>query len=269
MELLNNLWEMLNVWQPFLYLVVSILVIYIAYYAVKVFLSRLRLRGLISKRSEETIKIVALITLVVMIIPVAISALVPHPLVPVVSLAISIIVVVVVVFSTIGYLTNTVSYLLVALTSTIKDGEYVRVLIDGREYEGRAQLVEGNYMILRSEPGVSVYIPYGRLLRSVIVKMSQLPLLLRIKITKPGSSLDEIVGKVYEIIRKSKLINKNSISLRPIEASEDTVVLEAEVETMNPRNVGECYEELVKTLIKELPYKVSIEIVNNRGSSRH
>lgn len=263
---MGNLADVLGVWMPVLYLVASLLVVYAAYYAVKVFLSRLRLRGLISKRSEETIKLASLITIAVIVIPVAVSAVVPHPLVPTVSLAISIMVIAVILFSIMGYLTNALSYLLIALTSTLKDGEYVRVLVEGREYEGRVQLVEGNYVVLRSESGVSVHIPYSRLLGSVIVRLSQLPLVLLIRVSKPGSNLDEVIGKVYKALRTSKLIDKNSVSVRPVEVSEDVVVLEAEVETMNPRNVGECYEELVRTLIKELPYKVSIEIVGTRNS---
>lgn len=262
----NDSLMVLDSWLPVLYLVISIAVIYSVYYVAKIALTRLRLRGIISRRFEETAKLIVLALAAVIVLPAAVSAVVPHPLVPTVSLTVSLIVVAVVLFSIAGYVSNSLSYLLVALTSTVKDGEYVRVLVDGKEYEGRVLLVEGNYMILRTEPGASVLIPYGRLLRSVIVKLSQLPLMLRIRVAKPGSSIDEIVEKVTNAVRKSKLVNKTSISVRPVGVSEDEVVLIAEAEAVNPKNINDCFEDLVKILIRELPYKVSIEVVSGRGT---
>lgn len=262
----SDLIEALSSWLPVLYLVISLALIYAVYYAAKVSLARLRLKGIISRRFEETAKLIALAVAAVIVIPAAVSTVVPHPLVPTVSLAVSLIVVSVVLFSIIGYIANSLSYLIVALTSTVKDGEYVRILVDGKEYEGRVLLVEGNYMILRTEPGASVLIPYSRLLRSVIVKLSQLPLVLRIKVMKPGSSIDEVVERVTNAMRKSRLVNKTSVSVRPVEVSEDGIVLIAEAEAINPRNVNDCFEDLVRILIKEIPYRVSIEFVDSRGT---
>ncbi|MEM2207836.1 MAG: mechanosensitive ion channel family protein [Sulfolobales archaeon] len=261
--------EILTNWLPVLYLAISLALIYLAYYTAKISLAKLRLRGIISRKFEETAKLIALAITAVIVLPAAISALVPHPLVPTVSLAVSLIVIAVVLFSIIGYVANSLSYLIVALTSTVRDGEYVRILVDGREYEGRVLLVEGNYMVLRTEPGASVMIPYSRLLRSVIIKLSQLPLVLRIKVVKPGGNIDEVVEKVANAVRKSRLVNKTSVSVKPIEASEDGVVLIAEAEAVNPRNINDCFEDLVKILMKELPYKVSIEVVSSRGIQTH
>lgn len=262
----SDLAEALSGWLPVLYLVISLALIYAAYYAAKASLARLRLKGIISRRFEETAKLVALAVAAVIVIPAAVSAVVPHPLVPTVSLTVSLIVVSVVLFSIIGYIANSLSYLIVALTSMVKDGEYMRILVDGKEYEGRVLLVEGNYMILRTEPGASVLIPYSRLLRSVIVKLSQLPLVLRIKVAKPGSNIDEVVERVTSAIRKSRLVSKTSVSVRPVEVSEDGIVLIAEAEAVNPRNVNDCFEDLVRILIKEIPYRVSIEFVDSRGA---
>ncbi len=243
---------------------ISAIVIYTAYYVAKVSLSRLRLRGIISRRFEETVKLVVLVLAAAIVLPVAISTIVPHPLVPTVSLAVVLTVAAVVLSSIIGYISNSLAYLVVALTSIVRDGEYVRVLVDGREFEGRVLLVEGNHVILKTEPGVSVLIPYSRLLKSVIVKISRLPLALRVRVVKPGGSIDEVIEKVSNAIRKSRLVEKGSISVRPIGVREDEVVLRVEAEAINPKNIDDCLEELVRLLLNELPYKISVEIVSGR-----
>ncbi|MCX8185043.1 MAG: hypothetical protein RMI56_01900 [Sulfolobales archaeon] len=255
----------LSDWLPVIYLVISVALVYAAYYAAKVSLRKLRLRGIISRKFEETAKLLVLVVAAVIVVPAAISVLLPHPLVPIVSLSVLVIVVAVALFSVVGYISNSLSYLIVALTSIVRDGEYVRIIVDGREYEGRAMLIEGNYLILKTEPGVSVLVPYSQLLKSVVVKLSQLPLTLRIRVLKPGSSLEEIVEKVSGAIKKSRLVNKAGVSVRPIGVSEDEVVLMIETEVANPKSIDECFEDLAKILLKEIPYKISIEVVSSRG----
>jgi len=256
--------DIIGSYMPVLYLLASLIALVAIYYASKTFLARLRLRGIISRKSEETAKLVILAIAMVIIIPAALSAVTPHPLVPAVSIAVALIVIAVVLISIMGYVANSLSYLIVATTSIVRDGELVRVEIDGKEYEGRALLSEGNYMVLKTESGATVLIPYSRLLKSVIVKLSQVPVLLRIEIEGPRGNLDEIVGKVANVVRSSKLVEKGSISVRPLEVSDEKLVLLVEAEAVNPRNVDECYDELIKTLIREIPYKVSIEIVGRR-----
>jgi hypothetical protein len=250
---------------PALYILASLVALAAIYYASKAFLARLRLRGIISRRSEETAKLVILAIATVIIIPAALSAVTPHPLVPAVSIAVALLVVAVVLFSIIGYIANSLSYLIVATTSIVRDGELVRVELDGREYEGRALLSEGNYMVLKTESGASVLIPYSRLLKSVIVKLSQVPIVLRVEVESPRGSLDEVIRKVTNVVRSSKLIDRSSVSVKPLEVSEDKLVLLVEAEAANPRNVSECYDELVKALIREIPYKVSVEVVERRN----
>ncbi|MCC6015006.1 MAG: hypothetical protein LM564_04800 [Desulfurococcaceae archaeon] len=250
---------------PALYILASLVALATIYYASKAFLARLRLRGIISRRSEETAKLVILAIATVIIIPAALSAVTPHPLVPAVSIAVALLVVAVVLFSIIGYIANSLSYLIVATTSIVRDGELVRVELDGREYEGRALLSEGNYMVLKTESGASVLIPYSRLLKSVIVKLSQVPIVLRVEVESPRGSLDEVIRKVTNVVRSSKLIDRSSVSVKPLEVSEDKLVLLVEAEAANPRNVSECYDELVKALIREIPYKVSVEVVERRN----
>lgn len=261
-----NLLESVSAWIPLLYFIASLLVIYVAYYVLRISLSRLRLRGVISRRFEETAKLLGLAVLIAIVVPAAISTVVAHPLAPTLSVAVAVIVVSVILASLMGYISNSLSYLVVALTSSIKDGEYVKVVVDGKEYEGRVMLVEGNYMVLKTDPGTSVLIPYSRLLRSVIVKLSQMPLILRIRVSNPGNDVSDVVNRVAETIRKSKLVNKATVSVRPLEIGEDSLVLLAETETQNPKNIGECFEEIVKALIKELPYKVTIEVVSMKGT---
>ncbi|MCC6014835.1 MAG: hypothetical protein LM564_03925, partial [Desulfurococcaceae archaeon] len=67
------------------------------------------------------------------------------------------------------------------------------------------------------------------------------------------------------VVRSSKLVDRSSVSVKPLEVREDRLVLLVEAEAINPRNVDECYDELVKALIREIPYKVSIEIVERKG----
>lgn len=256
--------DIIGSYMPVLYLLASLIALVAIYYTSKTFLARLRLRGIISRKSEETAKLVILAIAMVIIIPAALSAVTPHPLVPAVSIAVALIVIAVVLISIMGYVANSLSYLIVATTSIVRDGELVRVEIDGKEYEGRALLSEGNYMVLKTESGAAVLIPYSRLLKSVIVKLSQVPVLLRIEIEGPRGNLDEIVGKVTNVVRSSKLVEKGSISVRPLEVSDEKLVLLVEAEAVNPRNVDECYDELIKALIREIPYKVSIEIVGRR-----
>ncbi|MCS7099525.1 MAG: hypothetical protein RMH84_00290 [Sulfolobales archaeon] len=260
----GELAAMLSSWLPVLYLVISIALVYAAYYFARVSLRKLRLRGIVSRKFEETAKLVVLAVAAAIVVPAAISALFPHPLVPVVSLSVLVIIAALTLFSVIGYVSNSLSYLIVALTSTIRDGEYVRIVVNGREYEGRAMLIEGNYLVLRTEPGVSVLVPYSQLLKSVIVKLSQLPLTLRIRVVKPGGSLEEIVKRVSDAIRKSKLINKTEISVKPVEVSEDEVVLMVETEAVNPKSANNCFEDIAKILLKEIPYKITIEVVSSR-----
>ncbi len=259
--LLEEAWE---AWSPVLYLAISAVIIYATYYVARIALARLRLRGIISRKFEETVKLVVLILTAAIVLPAAFSTVVPHPLVPTVSLAVVLTVVAVVLFSVIGYISNSLAYLVVALTSMVRDGEYVRVLIDGKEFEGRVLLVEGNHVVLKADPGTSVFIPYSRLLRSVIVKMSRLPLVLRVRVAKPGGNIDEVIEKVYSAIRRSRLVDKANISVRPLGVREDEVVLRVEAEAVNPKNVDDCLEELVRLLLNELPYKISVEIVSGR-----
>jgi len=167
----------------------------------------------ISRRFEETAKLLGLAVLIAIVVPAAISTVVTHPLAPTLSVAVAVIVVSVILASLMGYISNSLSYLVVALTSSIKDGEYVKVVVDGKEYEGRVMLVEGNYMVLKTDPGTSVLIPYSRLLRSVIVKLSQMPLILRIRVSNPGNDVSDVVNRVAETIRKSKLVNKATVSV--------------------------------------------------------
>lgn len=174
---------------------------------------------------------------------------------------------VIILFSIAGYVSNSISYLLVALTSIVRDGEYVRVFIDGMEFEGRVLLVEGNHVVLKTEPGTSVLIPYSRLLKAVIVKMSRLPLVLKVRVVKPGGGIDEVIEKVSNAIRKSRLVDRATVSVRPIGVREDEVLLRVEAEAVNPRSVDDCLEELVRLLLNELPYKISVEIVSGRGRS--
>jgi len=250
---------------PILYLLTSLVALVVIYHVSKAFLARLRLRGIISRRSEETAKLIILAIATVIIIPAALSAVTPHPLAPAVSIAVALLVVAVVLFSIMGYVANSLSYLIVATTSIVRDGELVRVELDGKEYEGRALLSEGNYMVLKTESGASVLIPYSRLLRSVIVKLGQVPVVLRVEVESPRGSLDEVVRKVTNVVRSSKLVDRSSVSVKPLEVREDRLVLLVEAEAINPRNVDECYDELVKALIREIPYKVSIEIVERKG----
>lgn len=245
-----------------LYIVLAIAIVVVVYIATKKALSSLRIRGVISRRVEETGKMIVLVISIIIVIPMLLSSVFAVAEARWIAIAILFIIIFIGIYSFRNYLENSISFLFVVSSGIINDGDNVRIEIGDKSYEGTAIIREGEYMILRTEHGSYIYIPYSLILKSIVIKTIQSHITAKLHIHGQGIDVEKLVNDVSNIIKKSsKYIDKSSISVKPIEAGDEGVTLLLEVDIVNPRKIDECYEEMVRIITRELPYRASIEII--------
>ncbi len=245
-----------------LYIVLAIAIVIAVYIILGKVLSSLRIRGVIGRRVEETGKMAVLIISIIIVVPMLLSSVFEVAEARWIAIAILFMVIFIGIYSFRNYLENFVSYLFVVLSGIIDDGDNIRIEIGGKSYEGTAIIGEGEYMILKTDHGSYIYVPYSAILKSIIIKTIQSHIVAKLYVRGQGIDVEKLVNDVSSIIRKSsKYIEKSSVSVKPVEANEEGVTLLLDVDIVNPRKIDECYEEMVKIIMRELPYRVSIEII--------
>lgn len=82
-----------------------------------------------------------------------------------------------------------------------------------------------------------------------------------VKIYSYNLDAKSLIERVMNILRKSKIIVREEISVKPHEISDNDMKLSIEVGILNPSSMSECYEEIIRNLTSELPYRIDIEII--------
>ncbi|ADM27282.1 hypothetical protein Igag_0444 [Ignisphaera aggregans DSM 17230] len=245
-----------------LYIALAITIIVVVYTITKRALSSLRIKGKISRRVEETGKMIALIATMIIVIPMLLSSVFAIAEVKWITMAILLIMIFIGIYSLRNSLENSISFLFIVSSGIINDGDNVRIEFGGKSYEGTAILKEGEYMLLKTDHGNYIYIPYSIVLKSVIIKMVQSHIMAKLYIHGQGIDIEKLVNDISNIIKKSsKYIDKTNISIKPVEVDDESVTLLLEADIANPRKINECYEELIKIITREVPYRASIEII--------
>jgi len=238
---------------------ITITIVIVLYTIVSKILSRVRSRGIISRGAEEAIKLALLAVLAIVVVPIALSSW--FQLLPVAITFITILLLIAgfILYSIRTYIENTISYILFVSSKVVKDGEFVKINILNEVYEGRISIAEGGYAIIDSDDK-KVFIPYSLLMKSIIMKTLRNKAKFKLIIRGQSLELTKVVNEVRDLISNElKIINRESIDIKPSIVKDDEIVLRISVEVPNPRNVEECYITLTKLLTWRLPYKFSIE----------
>lgn len=253
--------SMLESFQQYLNIPIALIVMAVAYLSARKLLHRLRLKGVISHGAEGILKLVILVIIVITVLPIVFSSILQRYEIVWLSIATFTLTAAVMIASIYSFIENVLMYLVVVSSGMIREGDNIEIVIDGRNYVGRVVLAEGSHMILRTEHSASVLIPYRKVFNAIIVKKQRTLLKFMVKVYSYNLDIRTLIERVISIVRKSRIIVREEVSVKLHEISEDSVKLSIEVGIMNPGSVGECYEEIARNLTSELPYRVDIEIV--------
>lgn len=248
--------------QPYLNLIIALIVVAIVYFIAKKLLYKLRLRGLITHGTEGTLRAIILIAMMVIALPIAFSSIFQRYEIAWLSIATLIFIGIVVVVSLYSYIENSLMYLIVISSGIVREGDNVEIVVDGKSYTGRVILAEGSHMMLRTNHNASILIPYRKVFNAIIVKKQHILLKFMAKIYGYNIDVKTLIERIVNVLKRSKTIIREEISVKPHEISDNSVTLAIELGIMNPSSINECYEEIVKNLTSELPYRVDIEVID-------
>ncbi|MEM0027506.1 MAG: hypothetical protein QXT53_05805 [Ignisphaera sp.] len=241
-----------------LYIVVAIAIVIAIYVTIGRILRGLRIKGVISRRAEELIKIIVLVLSALIVIPIAISSFIQYTLW--FSISIAIIIIIVVIISLRSLIENTFSYLILVSSGLLRDGEYIQVNVDDGAYEGKVVLLEGNFMEILTPDNRIVFIPYRQVLNSVIVKQSLQILKFRLDVYGHGLDIDRIVNTVREILSRSRFVASiNDIRLLEVKEGEASFLVEVGLRT--PGATTLCVSDVYKALSKSIANRFRVEIL--------
>lgn len=240
--------------------ILIILVVVIAIHlAIRRILSRFRTRGIISRGTEETIRFTSFATLSLIVLAVAISYWFQNYITLTFFISLLAMFIGVIIYALRTYIENALSYLVFVTSNVARDGEIIKVEYGDKIYEGKINITEGGYATIVMENN-AVYIPYSILLKSIIIKSLYNIVRFKLKLRGQNLDLEKVVEDIKEATKSLKMINKESIEIKPIEVKEDEIILNISFEVPNPRNIEECYETLVKILTRKMPYRISFEL---------
>ncbi len=246
-------------YQLVLYIVIGFVVLVLVVAGIGRALSKLRVRGVITRSAESKVKSIVLILGISLYVTYIVSLIKAETIWFLIAL--TVIAVGVILYSVRGFLENLFSYLVITTSNVVREGERVIVRLGEEEIGGLVQEMNESYVILRTEHNALVYIPNSILSKAVIIR----PLLqtLRLRLSLRSSNhidVSNIVRVVQEALEKAKLISKTSIQVKPVEVYENRAVIIIEADVLNPRNVDEAYTEIMNVLKASLPHKVRIEL---------
>lgn len=225
----------------------------------------LKLRKIIDKRTEASLRFIfaGLISIIAVLSAASIAFEIQHGLVA--SGVLLIIILLPVAYVVTMYISNLFSYLIISLSNIIVEGDYIRVDIGEKSYEGRALLSMGEFLELRTDDGNVVYVPYSKLRSSVVTKLAGA--IVNLKLVMKGSNLNvaDAMKTVEMALSSSTAIDKggSSVELTMVqetgEKTEAAFMIRARL--VNPRNVERAKEEIMRYFLKaELPYDVSVAV---------
>lgn len=255
---LQTVWDI--IWQFNLPLLIMIIfIVILIYIAIKKVLARLRVKGFISRGTEESIRFMVFAILSLIIIAVAISSWFQVHVVAITFIALLVMLVGTLIYALRTYIENAISYILFVSSGIVKDGDMVRVVTNNGVYEGRIDINEGGYAVINMIDS-KVYIPYSMLLKSVITKIDRNLTSFKLRIKGQSLVLDKVINEIKTIINEIKVVNRENIDIKPVEVKDDEIALKILIEVPNPRNIEECCETFAKLLLRKLPYQFSLEL---------
>ncbi|MEL9940427.1 MAG: hypothetical protein QW348_06325 [Ignisphaera sp.] len=241
-----------------LYIVVAIAIVIAIYIVVGRVLRGLRVKGVISRRVEELIKIIVLVLSALIAIPIAISSFVQYSLW--FSVTIVVIIIIAVIVSLRPLIENSFSYLILVSSGLLRDGEYIQVNVDDGVYEGKVVLLEGNFMEIITSDNRIVFIPYRQVLNSVIVKQSLQILKFKLYVYGHGLDIDRIINTIREILSKSRFVTSIN-DIRLLEVKEGEASFLVEVGLRAPGVATSCISDVYKALSKSIANRFRVEIL--------
>jgi len=241
-----------------LYILIAIVIVTAVYIAVGKMLKGLRLRGVISRRIEELIKIIVLVFLILISIPIAVSNIIQYSLWFSVAIAVIAFALVIIMLKT--FIENTFSYLILVSSGILRDGESIQINVNGVTYEGRVSLLEGNFMEILTHDNKIVYVPYKHVLNSVITKQSLQNLKFKLIVHGHGIDIDKTSNIVKEVLLKSRFVVAIN-ELRLLEIREEEVSFLIEISLRNPDSATQCLSDIYKMLSKNVSHRLRIEML--------
>ncbi|MFN4046679.1 MAG: hypothetical protein ACK4H7_05000, partial [Acidilobaceae archaeon] len=193
----------------------------LAYYLLDGFLDRLRARRVIERSLENTIKLLALIVIVIVAVPLVFSILVGHQMAMLFSIVALTLIGLVLALAVKDYASNIISQLLIVSGGALKDGEYVRIDMGSGSYEGRVLSSSGGYLTLRDDRGNVIHIPYRVLGNSIIIKMSGGLIRVKLKVKGRDLSVERLLNMVESTLGACKTIDKRDISVKLLRVGEE------------------------------------------------
>lgn len=249
--------------QSVIYIAVGIAIMAVLYVAITRLTTNLRLRGIISRKAEGIVRVLTLTIAFIVVLSLILSQFLAGAVW--VAATVMLVLVAVALIGLRSYLENLFGYIALIASGILKDGDRVAVEFDGFRYEGKVTIREGNYLVLTSEDRRVLYIPYSRLLKTVIIKSLQYVVQLRITVSAhssgKGLELSELLNTVGDSIKRLSYVYADTMILRPVRIEEDKIVLDLEVALVAPRNVNQLLSELLRDLSKRIPHGVEIELV--------
>jgi small-conductance mechanosensitive channel len=241
---------------PVLYLAITIAIIIVVYGVVKKVLKRLEQRRVISKRVEGVLELVILIVAIAIAIPLALSSYAQYSILFSVVILSVILLALVIAFR--DYIANAASYLVIISSGVVKDGERVRVVINGVNYEGKVELLDNGFIQLIKEDGTVTYIPYRHLIHATIVKFKHPILRLRMRFRGHGIVAENLVERIREMLERFEGVAE-VYDIRPLELREEHIVVRAEVGLKKEPTT--FLLELYRRLPSEMQCKCEVEVL--------
>ena len=238
-----------------LHVIIALLIILIVYVAIGKVLSSLRSRGAISRRVESWIKLLVLVVAILIVFPIVLSSYIQQSYW--FSIAILVITFTILLLSLKTYLENIFSYLIIVTSGIVRDGENIQIVFGGYSYEGKANLLEGNFMQIITEDNKAIYIPYKHLLSAVIIKSQQY--MLKMKVHFYGHNIDiEKIGNV--IVNTLQKMRVTVYDIKPVEIHGEKVTFLIETSIRDSKDATHILSNICRKLSTELPHRFEIEV---------
>ncbi len=252
----SYLTDVLRTYEPLFFLLLGLAVLLLVLLGINRTISKIRERGIITRSAESKLRF--LIALIGFVAYATYALSLFHVETVWITIVILASVLGLILYSMRSYFENLFTFIIISSSGLLREGERVVIKLGEEVVEGYVADMNENYVVIRTSHNALVYIPNASIARAVIVRPSQATLRIRLSVsTNGGGEIDvEHAQKlIRDAIARSKLVNKTSIEVKPVEVLEDSAIFMIEVNVLNPRNIDECYTEIVNLLRASLPYK--------------
>jgi small-conductance mechanosensitive channel len=239
-----------------LQLAVAITIVIAIYMISGKILERLRLRRVISRKVEGMLKIIVLSIIIIIAVPLIASIYVQQSVLFSVVLLGIVLLVLAIAFR--DYVANAAGYVIAASSGVVKDGDKVKIVIDGISYEGEVELLDSGFLQLRDENNTTVYIPYRKLLNATIVKYKYPLMSLNMRFHGHRIDIANLIEKIKEVLEGSTSVAE-VYKAKPLELHEEYVTVHTEVGLK--KDPSSFLLELYEKLSSEIQYRFEIEVL--------